>query len=233
MDNIRSINSSLAFASMGAQIAPPPGYSPYCFRINGSIYHCAGALHPENGEPRKYAQFYILDSQEAAVQRLQLHENQGCQPCLMQTWSAWMATPLLMPARCFMRSSRRAFKMLTYAMQSPPLYLWLSFRTMRKTHEDTTHHDPMKLPLYFRMQTVSLHCTVTSSLTAAQRQTDSRKTECIRILDPNLEAMVYPLLFLYGDQIWGIEIPLLDRPPTVFAVCFPSLNPQSKVTQMQ
>ncbi|OXA46564.1 hypothetical protein Fcan01_18731 [Folsomia candida] len=45
-ENIRSINSALAFASMGANIAPPPGYGPYCFRINGQIYHRTGSLHP-------------------------------------------------------------------------------------------------------------------------------------------------------------------------------------------
>src|SRR5579875_2123471 len=48
MDNIRSINSSLAFASMGCKLATPPGHGPYCFRVNGAIYHRTGALHPEN-----------------------------------------------------------------------------------------------------------------------------------------------------------------------------------------
>ncbi|XP_015262359.1 PREDICTED: uncharacterized protein LOC107106689 [Gekko japonicus] len=46
---------------------PQPGYGPYCFRINGSIYHRAGALHPDNDEPRKYAQLYILYSDDAAT----------------------------------------------------------------------------------------------------------------------------------------------------------------------
>jgi hypothetical protein len=39
IENIRSYNSALAFASMGASIASPPGYGPYCFRIHGQIYH--------------------------------------------------------------------------------------------------------------------------------------------------------------------------------------------------
>ncbi|UYV75835.1 hypothetical protein LAZ67_13001512 [Cordylochernes scorpioides] len=50
MENIRSVNSALAFASMGANLAPPPGYGPYCFRINGQIYHRSVALHPENDD---------------------------------------------------------------------------------------------------------------------------------------------------------------------------------------
>jgi len=65
-DNIRSFNSSLAFASMGATLAPPPGYGPYCFIIQGQIYHRTCALHPQNDDKRIYAQLYILDPSEAS-----------------------------------------------------------------------------------------------------------------------------------------------------------------------
>jgi len=92
MDNIRSINSALAFASMGENIAPPPGYGPYCFRINGQIYHRAGALHPTNGDQRKFAHLHILDPDEAADQRMRIRENVRCHPQLMQELSTFMAT---------------------------------------------------------------------------------------------------------------------------------------------
>lgn len=82
----------VAFAAMGAQMASPPGNIPDYFRINGAIYHCDRELHLEYGEARKYLQLYILDSQEAAAQRLKLQENQGCQLGLIQTLSAWMVT---------------------------------------------------------------------------------------------------------------------------------------------
>ncbi|UYV73357.1 hypothetical protein LAZ67_10002836 [Cordylochernes scorpioides] len=48
MENIRSVNSALAFASMGANLAPPPGYGPYCFRINGQIYHHSATMAPKD-----------------------------------------------------------------------------------------------------------------------------------------------------------------------------------------
>ncbi|UYV71951.1 hypothetical protein LAZ67_9001304 [Cordylochernes scorpioides] len=47
MENIRSVNSALAFASMGANLAPPPGYGAYCFRINGQIYHRSEIMQNE------------------------------------------------------------------------------------------------------------------------------------------------------------------------------------------
>jgi len=77
---------------MGANLAPPPGYGPYCFRINGSIYHRAGALHLSNSEQRKFAQLYILDPDEDAAQRMQLTENRNCDPDLMQELSRFMTT---------------------------------------------------------------------------------------------------------------------------------------------
>ncbi|XP_021960165.1 uncharacterized protein LOC110856031 [Folsomia candida] len=91
MEYIRSFNSSLAFASVGANLTSPPGHGPYCFRIHGQIYHRAGTLHPEEGQPRKFAQLYILDSGLAAEQRLSLTENSKCSPELMKELSSFMA----------------------------------------------------------------------------------------------------------------------------------------------
>ncbi|UYV62965.1 hypothetical protein LAZ67_2002653 [Cordylochernes scorpioides] len=48
MENIRSAYSALAFASIGANLAPPPGYGPYCFRINGQIYHRSATMAPKD-----------------------------------------------------------------------------------------------------------------------------------------------------------------------------------------
>ncbi|GBO05696.1 hypothetical protein AVEN_195053-1 [Araneus ventricosus] len=36
---IREYNSAFAFASMGAQIKPPRGIGPYCYRLHGQVYH--------------------------------------------------------------------------------------------------------------------------------------------------------------------------------------------------
>ncbi|KAK6026601.1 hypothetical protein OSTOST_07420 [Ostertagia ostertagi] len=69
-ENIRSFNSALAMASMGAQVDALQGRGPYCYRIHGQIYHRLGPLHPRVGEPRQYGQIYILDTELAAQQRL-------------------------------------------------------------------------------------------------------------------------------------------------------------------
>ena len=46
---IRSYNSAIAFASMGANLTLPPGCGPSCFRICGQIFHRSGTLHPSVG----------------------------------------------------------------------------------------------------------------------------------------------------------------------------------------
>ncbi|XP_065322399.1 uncharacterized protein LOC135929646 isoform X2 [Gordionus sp. m RMFG-2023] len=44
MKNIRSYNSAVAFASMGAKISELTGSGPYCFKVHGHIYHQVGTF---------------------------------------------------------------------------------------------------------------------------------------------------------------------------------------------
>ncbi|XP_039605701.1 uncharacterized protein LOC120526605 [Polypterus senegalus] len=45
--------------------------------------------------------------------------------------------------------------------------------------------------------------------------------------------MVYPLLFPYGDQSWGIDIPLENSPQALLTLANQSRNPRVRVTEMQ
>ncbi|XP_021968097.1 uncharacterized protein LOC110863154 [Folsomia candida] len=74
---------AFAFASVGAQIRAPPGFGPYCFRVHGQICHLTGTLHPEEGEPRQYAQLYILDPDEANNRRMNEPANAACKSHVM------------------------------------------------------------------------------------------------------------------------------------------------------
>ena len=76
--NIRKYNSAFAFASFGANIRPPPGRGPYCFRLQGQTYHCASNLHANDLEERRYGQLYIIETDEAIQTRANAHENANC-----------------------------------------------------------------------------------------------------------------------------------------------------------
>lgn len=55
-----------------------PGRGPYCFRVQGQIYHGTSLLHPQEGEPRKYAQLYVLSTTQAVEERLNIPQNENC-----------------------------------------------------------------------------------------------------------------------------------------------------------
>nr|CDJ85606.1 uncharacterized protein LOC100902978 [Haemonchus contortus] len=85
-EHIRNYNSAFAFASIGAQL-DIPGRGPYCFRIHGQLYHRIGPARPEEGEPPRYGQVYILDTSMAADERAGNPANISCNPRLIRSLS--------------------------------------------------------------------------------------------------------------------------------------------------
>nr|CDJ83292.1 uncharacterized protein LOC100903664 [Haemonchus contortus] len=85
-EHIRNYNSAFAFASIGAQL-DIPGRGPYCFRIHGQLYHRIGPALPEEGEPPRYGQVYILDTSMAADERAGNPANISCNPRLIRSLS--------------------------------------------------------------------------------------------------------------------------------------------------
>ncbi|XP_053568401.1 uncharacterized protein LOC128657987 [Bombina bombina] len=235
MQNIRSINSALAFASMGANIAPPPGYGPYCFRINGQIYHRSGALHPENDDQRKFAQLYILSPEEAADQRAALKENSGCHIELLRELSSYMCQYNPFAKACKMlyeveqeciheaslngvQNSKVSMVILQDRTSDYRRYNVQRVNEVAVIFQNSDGEPPLERDLL-------IHC----------RSTDqTKKTERISVLDPNLEPLLYPLLFPYGDQSWGSNIALNYRPTSISDVQRRvTTNPRIRVSQMK
>jgi hypothetical protein len=75
-DNIRSYNSALSFASLGAHME---GISngPYCFKIHGQVYHNTYNSNSISRE-RKYAKLYVIDIEMATNTRLNMASNRAC-----------------------------------------------------------------------------------------------------------------------------------------------------------
>ncbi|GBM57791.1 hypothetical protein AVEN_90955-1 [Araneus ventricosus] len=66
---------------MGAQIKPPPGTGPYCYRIHGQIYHMVSPLYSDHNKPG-YGQFYVFDPSTATEKRME--RNEGYLPSVME-----------------------------------------------------------------------------------------------------------------------------------------------------
>ena len=60
-DNIRAYNSSLAFASLclTGKFKNP---GPYCYSINGQLYHALSQMQPEHGKSPAFSQIYMIMS---------------------------------------------------------------------------------------------------------------------------------------------------------------------------
>ncbi|XP_051782594.1 LOW QUALITY PROTEIN: uncharacterized protein LOC127527552 [Erpetoichthys calabaricus] len=237
MENIRSINSALAFASMGANITPPPGYGPCCFRIHGSICHRAGTLHPQQDQNRQFAQLYILDPSEAAEQGMQISANSGINTELMHTLSTFMAqfNPFAEACKMLYQVEKEYEE---DAAKTGNVIKEVSMTIVQDRKNDQRHYNAPKYnEVAFIFQNddgepplerdLLIHCRPTED------NTNQRTTQRISVLDPNLEPMVNPLLFPSGDQSWGIDIPLQKSPQALLTLGNQSRNPRVRVTQMQ
>jgi len=65
-NNIWQYNAAFAITSVGVKIdnSVTRQSGPYCFKIQGELYHLIGALLPHGNQTPIYAQIYILDTAE-------------------------------------------------------------------------------------------------------------------------------------------------------------------------
>ncbi|UYV64563.1 hypothetical protein LAZ67_3001189, partial [Cordylochernes scorpioides] len=217
MENIRSYNSSLAFASIGANIATPPGYGPYCFRIHGQIYHRTGTLHPVGEKPPKFAQLYILDTAEATRERLSIPENHGCDENVLNKLAELLANI----------NKNAALDALFYLLINKFAMSYKMLRDVEKVAIQEANNNGTELPNIVmaikndRTQDVRRYNKPTASEVAVVFQNDDGEPPFIRdilihlkpienqpklkrisILDPNLDALVFPLFYPRAEQGW-------------------------------
>lgn len=68
----RIYNSMFAFTSSGGNVdnSINNGGSPYVYRLNGQNHHVFGALIPDVGQPPKFCQLYIYDTENEVCNRM-------------------------------------------------------------------------------------------------------------------------------------------------------------------
>ncbi|VDL66325.1 unnamed protein product, partial [Nippostrongylus brasiliensis] len=203
--HIRKFNSALAMASMGAQIAPPRGAGPYCFRIHDQIYHSVGPLHPEREQSRQYGQIYILDTSEAARERMENVQNVGCDGDLMEMLSHLIAT--INPyAQAFkmMREVEVAEEELARRENRPPPKLTMVFE---ESSERGLSRRPYDIPTANEVAVVYVaeenDVPATRSLAIHQR---GGTLQMLSDIDKRCDPLTYPLFFPTGEDGWHINL---------------------------
>ncbi|GJY45173.1 DNA helicase [Tanacetum coccineum] len=72
MENIRAYNQMFSMTSLGANIDESIniGRGPYVFKISGQLYHWIGSLCPEEGQPPRFLQLYVYDTDNEVDNRM-------------------------------------------------------------------------------------------------------------------------------------------------------------------
>ncbi|GKE62546.1 DNA helicase, partial [Tanacetum coccineum] len=72
MENIRAYNQMFSMTSLGAHIddSVNNGRGTYVFKISGQLYHWLGSLCPAEGEPPRFLQLYIYDTDNEVDNRM-------------------------------------------------------------------------------------------------------------------------------------------------------------------
>lgn len=83
-ENIRSYNSAVSFASMGAKIIDLPGRGPYVFKVHGQTYHRTSHTLPVEQDAPQFAQLYVLDTTQATDIRHNHPANEQCCPRILR-----------------------------------------------------------------------------------------------------------------------------------------------------
>ncbi len=204
IENIRAYNSALAFASMGASISQPPGRGPNCFKIHGQIYHRVSPLHPNEKDSPRFAQLYILDSDEALDMRMKIKENNRYDPELMDKLDSLMrqkneyAKAYKMMREFEMKEENQANK---EGRSIKPISMLI--RTDRR-NDQRRYNAPKMNEVAIVFQNIDGEPPFERDIRIYSRS--ENKTQRISILNENCNPMTYPILFPHCELGWNEEM---------------------------
>ncbi len=192
---IRNYNSALAFASIGAEVSQMSGHGTYCYKIQEQIYHRISALHPNEGVRPKFAQLYILDSDEALNERMNVRSNNSCNRQLMLQLDQMI--------RC-VNPFAEAYKMM-YELEIENGTTDLCMYIRHDRNLDLRRYNAPKVnEVAIVFQNVDGEPPFKRDIRIHSRSL--RTSEQLSILSSNCDPMSYPILFPFGDEGWKIGI---------------------------
>ena len=203
-DNIRSYNSALSFASMGAKVVDFRGVGPYVFKVHGQVYHKTSHLQPVNGQSRQYAQLYVVDSTQATEIRMQHPANVQCSPRILDEIDRFFRNHnRLADTYSMLREvEAKAMREAQDAGDAMPV-VNLVFR--RDRHSDQRRYNaPTANEIAMVFVNSDGEPPFERDIRVYPKNPDNSQQPFINmnILSPNLEPMSYPLLNPYGEAGW-------------------------------
>ncbi|KAF2348375.1 hypothetical protein FHG87_020871 [Trinorchestia longiramus] len=203
--NIRNYNSAFAFASFGANIRPPPGRGPYCFRLQGQTYHYASNLHADDPEERRYGQLYILKSNEAIQTRANAHENANCLVSAFQKINEAMNNNPYAAAYHNMRAIEQQEQERAVIENMPPRQVTMQFipGPDRRRYNNPTGNEVAAI-FVGNDGSPPMYRDIVVDPIGLQRH-------WIAYISCHPDPMVYPVLFANGEPGWSINMPHVEH----------------------
>ncbi|KAL6742312.1 hypothetical protein Aduo_015474 [Ancylostoma duodenale] len=190
-------------ASMGAQLDTPRGSGPYCFRIHGQIYHSVGPLTPAQGIPPQYGQLYILDTDDAAAERMGNPANVHCDPIVMQRLTTWFHAN---------NEYARTFKMMGDVIRDEEERARLERRptaTIGRIFETAPNLDRRRYNIPAANEIAVVYVGEDADVPSTRYlAVHHKRTGLQRIsdIDGRCDPLTYPLLFPWGRLGWHTEL---------------------------
>lgn len=218
MEHIRNYNSALSFASINCKkdvSVRSNGRAPYCYKVQGKVYSMihTGARPEEDGPPR-YAQLYVIDTEQANQIRTSNPQNQGADAALMYRLDGLIrahsrhaeAFEMLREEEQRLReeAERNAHRVDHVEMLVPEVRLLFSL----KDHVDPrTYNPPRCNEIAAVFQTTADGLLPPAHLVIRNR---GGEMQTLSTLDENLEPMTFPLFFPHGTPGWRPKIPYAE-----------------------
>lgn len=212
-DNIRSYNSAMSFASMGAQIDIPRGSGPYVFKVHGAIYHFTSHLHPENNQTRQFAQLYVIDSNDANQERINNVANSHLSESVLHRLDTFLRLH---------NPYAKAYKMLAEVENEE------SDRAVIENREVVNvsmvfRRDRNLDPRRFNAPTVDEVAMIFQTADGeppferdfrVYPRNPNQPLLPLNVLSPNWEPMTYAIFYPYGEAGWQPNLPIVEESRT-------------------
>jgi len=198
-NNIWQYNVAFAMTSVGVKIdnSVTRQSSPYCFKIQGELYHLTGALLPHGDQTPMYAQIYILDTAEQLNIR---RANNNLDPVVMDNLQT-----MLLDNYPYIGHYRHAYELIrekpVEKQKEITIRLHVNLQQDQRTHNlPTAEEIAVIIPedgIYHAMDDRDV------VLRAREGQ-----LEWISQKNPSYSALYYVLLFSKGENEWYPRIPI-------------------------
>ena len=177
------------------------------------MYHCASHLHPAEGQAPKYAQLYVLDSAQANRQRMSLPYNQDCSADTMQQLDVFLRVNNIY-AKTYKMMLEIEQEQIIQAGKDQSTLPNISMYLRNDRRGDKTYDLPTASANEIAMifTTVNGEPPVDRDIQIYARNPTRANTIKLDIKSPNLEPMVYALLFPLGEPGWQPYMPGLLEP---------------------